>query len=59
MLAGLIMPRRALLVGFVYVLVWEGIAAGFSTSLETWSVRRYVAGALHAALGSSPLASEA
>ena len=57
MLAGLIMPRRALLVGFVYVLVWEGIAAGFSSSLETWSVRRYVVGALHAALGSSPLAS--
>ena len=57
LLVGLLAPRRALIVGFLYVLVWEGVAAGFSTALATLSVRRYVQGALHAGLGSSPLAS--
>jgi hypothetical protein len=50
------MPRRALLVGFVYILGWEGIAAGLSTGLATFSIRRYVQGTLDAALGASPLA---
>ena len=51
LLVGLLAPRRALLVGFLYVLVWEGVAAGFSTGLATLSVRRYVEGVLHASLG--------
>lgn len=57
LLVGLLAPRRALLVGFIYVLAWEGTAAALSTALATLSVRRYVEGALHAWLGSSPLAS--
>jgi ABC-2 type transport system permease protein len=49
-------PKRGLLIGFVYVLGWEGLAAGLSTALATFSVRAYVQGILNAALGSSPLA---
>jgi len=50
LLLGLLAPRRALLVGFLYVLLWEGTAAAFSTALATLSVRRYVEGTLHAGL---------
>ncbi len=50
LLLGLLAPRRALLIGFLYVLLWEGTAAGFSTGLATLSVRRYVEGTLHAGL---------
>lgn len=57
LLVGLAAPRRALLIGFAYVLAWEGLAAGLSTALATLSVRKYVEGALHAALGASALAS--
>jgi ABC-2 type transport system permease protein len=57
LLLGLLMPRRAVIAGFIYVLIWEGIAAGYSTALATFSVRRYVEGALHGALGTSALAS--
>lgn len=56
LLLGLLIPRRALIVGFLYVLVWEGTAAGLSTALATLSIRRYVVGALDAGLGRSPLA---
>jgi ABC-2 type transport system permease protein len=56
LLLGILMPRRALLVGFVYILGWEGLAAGLSTGLATFSIRRYVQGMLDAALGASPLA---
>ena len=56
LLLGLWFPRRGLLVGFIYVLVWEGTASALSTGLATFSVRRYVEGALHASLGASPLA---
>ncbi len=56
LLLGLWLPRRGLLVGFIYVLVWEGTASTLSTGLATFSVRRYVEGALHASLGSSSLA---
>jgi len=56
LLLGLLIPRRALIVGFLYVLVWEGTAAGLSTALATLSIRRYVVGALDAGLSSSPLA---
>lgn len=56
LLLGLWLPRRGLLVGFIYVLVWEGTASNFSTALAALSVRRYVQGGLHASLGSSPLA---
>jgi ABC-2 type transport system permease protein len=55
LLLGLLMPRRALIVGFIYVLIWEGIAAGLSTALATLSIRRYVDGALHAALSDADL----
>ncbi|HVA88207.1 MAG TPA: ABC transporter permease [Chloroflexota bacterium] len=48
-------PKRGLLIGFVYVLGWEGLAAGLSTALATFSVRGYVQGVLDAALGDSPL----
>ncbi len=50
LLIGLLAPRRALLIGFIYVMAWEGLAAGFSTGLATLSVRRYVEGILHAGL---------
>ncbi|HVC79962.1 MAG TPA: ABC transporter permease [Chloroflexota bacterium] len=49
-------PKRGLLIGLVYVLGWEGLAAGLSTALATLSVRDYVQGVLDAALGNSPLA---
>lgn len=54
MLIGLLAPRRALLIGFLYVLAWEGLAAGISTGLATLSVRRYVEGILHAGLSTLP-----
>lgn len=57
LLVGLLAPRRGLIVGFVYVIAWEGTLAGLSTGLATLSVRRYVQGALDAGLGASPLAS--
>ncbi|HEY7849545.1 MAG TPA: ABC transporter permease [Ktedonobacterales bacterium] len=53
---GLFLPRQGLIVGILYVVIWEGIAAGFSTGLATLSVRRYVEGTLHMGLGASPLA---
>src|SRR5690242_6953402 len=56
LLLGLLFPRRGMLVGFIYVLVWEGTVATLSTGLATFSVRRYVEGALHASLGTSALA---
>lgn len=56
LLLGLVAPRRALVAGLVYVLAWEGAAAGLSTALASLSVRHYVEGVFHAALGSSPLA---
>lgn len=58
LLVGLL-TSRALLLGFLYVLVWEGIAAGLSTALATLSVRRYVQGILHAGLGNLSAASVA
>ncbi len=54
---GLFLPRQGLIVGILYVVIWEGIAAGISTGLATLSVRRYVEGTLHLGLGTSPLAS--
>ena len=56
LLVGLAAPRRGLLAGFVYVLVWEGIAAGLSGALATFAIRRYVQGALDAGLGAGRLA---
>lgn len=56
LLFGLLAPRRGLILGFLYVIIWEGTLAGFSTGLATLSVRRYVQGALDAGLGHSPLA---
>jgi ABC-2 type transport system permease protein len=56
LLVGLWLPRRGLLVGFIYVLLWEGIASQLSTGLATFSVRRYVEGALDANLGAAALA---
>lgn len=56
LLAGLVAPRRGLIFGFLYVIIWEGTLAGLSTGLATLSVRRYVQGALDAGLGASPLA---
>lgn len=55
LLVGLAAPRRGLLGGFVYVLVWEGIAAGLSGALATFSIRRYVQGTLDAGLGAGRL----
>lgn len=57
LLIGLWLPRRGLLVGFIYVLVWEGVLSQLSTGLATFSVRRYVEGALDANLGTSILTS--
>ncbi len=57
LLVGLWLPRRGLLVGFIYVLVWEGVLSQLSTGLATFSVRRYVEGALDANLGTSILTS--
>ncbi len=45
-----------MLVGFLYVLLWEGIASQLSTGLATFSVRRYVEGTLDANLGAAALA---
>lgn len=56
LLVGLWLPRRGLLVGFIYVLLWEGIFSQLSTGLATFSVRRYVEGALGANLGTTALA---
>lgn len=56
LLVGLWLPRRGLLVGFLYVLLWEGIASQLSTGLATFSVRRYVEGTLDANLGATALA---
>ncbi len=56
LLVGLWLPRRGLLVGFIYVLLWEGIASQLSTGLATFSVRRYVEGTLDANLGAAALA---
>ena len=55
LLVGLWLPRRGLLVGFLYVLLWEGIASQLSTGLATFSVRRYVEGTLDASLGAAAL----
>lgn len=56
LLVGLWLPRRGLLVGFIYVLLWEGVLSQLSTGLATFSVRRYVEGALDANLGAAALA---
>ncbi len=56
LLLGLWLPRRGLLVGFLYVLFWEGIFSQLSTGLATFSVRRYVEGALNGNLTPSALA---
>jgi ABC-2 type transport system permease protein len=56
LLLGLWLPRRGLLVGFLYVLIWEGVLSQLSTGLATFSVRRYIEGALDANLGASALA---
>lgn len=56
LLVGLWLPRRGLLVGFIYVLLWEGILSELSTGLATFSVRRYVEGVLDGSLGTSLLA---
>jgi ABC-2 type transport system permease protein len=50
---GLIIPRRALIVGLAYVLVWEGTVAGLSSTLATFSVRRYVRGIIDNVAGAS------
>jgi ABC-2 type transport system permease protein len=57
LLVGLWLPRRGLLVGFIYVLLWEGILSQLSTGLATFSVRRYVEGALDGSLSTQVLAS--
>ncbi|MGH2344612.1 MAG: hypothetical protein ACRDG4_05265, partial [Chloroflexota bacterium] len=57
LLLGRIAPKRGILIGFVYVLGWEGLAAGLSSALATFSVRAYVQGAVDAVLGDSSLAS--
>ncbi|HEY7356221.1 MAG TPA: ABC transporter permease [Ktedonobacterales bacterium] len=56
LLVGLWLPRRGLLVGFIYVLLWEGTFSQLSTGLATFSVRRYVEGALDANLNAAALA---
>ncbi len=56
LILGRFAPKRGLLIGFVYVLGWEGLAAGLSAALATFSIRGYVQGVLDAALGDSPLA---
>ena len=56
LLLGLWLPRRGLLVGFLYVLLWEGIFSQLSTGLAIFSVRRYVEGALDANLSATALA---
>jgi ABC-2 type transport system permease protein len=56
LLVGVLAPRRGLLIGFVYVLAWEGLAAGLSGALATFSVRRYVQAVLDGAVGDARLA---
>jgi ABC-2 type transport system permease protein len=56
LLLGVLMPHRGLLVGFAYVLGWEGAAAGLSGALATLSVRRYAQGTLDAWLNDTLLA---
>jgi ABC-2 type transport system permease protein len=53
---GWVAPKRGIIIGFAYVLGWEGLAAGLSSALATFSVRGYVQGAVDALLGDSPLA---
>jgi ABC-2 type transport system permease protein len=55
---GRVAPKRGMIIGFAYVLGWEGLAAGLSSALATFSVRGYVQGAVDAMLGDSPLAQE-
>ena len=57
LLLGLWLPRRGLLVGFLYVLLWEGVLSQLSTGLATFSVRRYVEGTLDANLGAGVISS--
>jgi ABC-2 type transport system permease protein len=52
---GLLAPRRGLIIGLAYVLIWEVTVVTFSTLLATLSVRRYVVGALDATLQTSRL----
>jgi ABC-2 type transport system permease protein len=52
---GLLAPRRGLIVGLIYVLVWEATAAGISAVFATLSVRRYVLGTIDATLDSARL----
>jgi ABC-2 type transport system permease protein len=47
---GLLAPRRGLIIGLAYVLVWEAAVASISTLLATLAIRRYVVGALDATL---------
>jgi ABC-2 type transport system permease protein len=54
---GLLAPRRGLIIGLGYILVWEATAAGISAVFATLSVRRYVLGAADATLDSARLAS--
>jgi ABC-2 type transport system permease protein len=54
---GRVAPKRGM-ISFAYVLGWEGLAAGLSSALATFSVRGYVQGAVDAMLGDSPLAQE-
>lgn len=56
LLLGLVFPRRALIVGLVYVLVWEGAASGLSSTLATFSARRYVQGIIENFAGAPALA---
>jgi ABC-type transport system involved in multi-copper enzyme maturation permease subunit len=55
LVVGLFIPRRVIIAGIIYVLSWEGAAAGLSSALATLTVRRYVQGAFHAGLQSSSL----
>jgi ABC-2 type transport system permease protein len=52
---GLLAPRRGLILGLGYVLVWEAAAAGLSAVLAALSVRRYVLGAIDATLNDARL----
>jgi ABC-2 type transport system permease protein len=56
LLVGVLAPRRGLLIGLIYVLAWEGLAAGLSSALATFAVRRYVQGVLDAGLDNARLA---
>jgi ABC-2 type transport system permease protein len=52
---GLLAPRRGLVIGLGYVLVWEVTVASVSPVLATLAVRRYVVGALDATLQTARL----